>query len=97
MGEPARTPEPQEPQRSAAPEPQKQLPTSGLAIASLVLFVIGIFAFAIILGPLAIIFGTIGIFQVSGKRRRGLGLAIAGVVLGAIETIVAIFVIAQFF
>ena len=97
MGEPARTPEPHEPQRSAAPEPQRQLPTSGLAIASLVLGVIGIFAFGIILGPLAIIFGAIGISQASRKRRRGVSMAIAGLVLGIIDIIIAIFAIALLF
>ncbi len=90
MGEPEKIPESHEPQRSAPPEPQERLPISGLAIASLVLGVIGVpFSviplFGILGGVLAVIFGAIGISQVSRKQRRGMGIAIAGVVIGAID------------
>jgi hypothetical protein len=49
--------------------------TSGLAIASLVLGILGV-------SILAIIFGFVALSQVKKGKRGGRGLAISGVVLG---------------
>jgi hypothetical protein len=57
---------------------------NGLAIASLVCGLVGIFLFNIILGPLAIIFGAVS----WGRANRGAqnkGMAVAGVILGIVD------------
>ena len=65
---------------------------NGLAIASLVCGIIGIFLFEIILGPLAIIFGGIALSRANrgaGKR----GMAWAGLILGIIDVVLFIIVL----
>lgn len=62
----------------------------GFGITSLVLGVVGLLVGAIIFGPLAIIFGAIGMFN-----RKLKGLAIAGLILGIIDLIYGIIVIAS--
>jgi len=60
---------------------------NGLAIAALVCGLVGLFAFPVVLGPLALIFGLVAL----NKAKRGAGhrgLAIAGVVLGVIDIVV---------
>jgi Domain of unknown function (DUF4190) len=67
--------------------------SNGLAIASLVCGIIGIFIFNIILGPLAIIFGGIGLSRANrGAGRRG--LSIAGITLGIIDVVLFFIVLA---
>ena len=93
MGEPERTPEPQRP-----PEPEtpaKPPPTSGMAIASLVLGFSGVLfffvpGFGVLASVLAIIFGAFGISQAGKKTRRGTGMAIAGLILGITGVLVFI-------
>ena len=63
---------------------------NGLAIAALVCGLVGLLAFPIILGPLALVFGLIAL----NKAKQGAGnrgMAIAGIVLGVID--IALFVI----
>lgn len=60
---------------------------NGLAIAGLVCGVVGLFLFNIILGPLAIIFGGVGLSR-ANKGAKYRGMAIAGVVLGVIDVII---------
>lgn len=71
--------------------------TSGMGIASLVCSLIGLFFFGIgfILGPLAIIFGGVGISQCNRQPNvyKGKGLAIAGLVIGIIEVIFYVIVV----
>lgn len=55
---------------------------NGFSIASLVLGILGLFRYGWLLGPLAIIFGIIGL------NREGRGMAIAGLILGIIDLIV---------
>ena len=55
---------------------------SGWGIASLACGIVGLFGGALILGPLAIIFGALGI------KKNLKGLAIAGLVLGIIELLI---------
>ena len=91
MGEPARMPEPERPPETEMST--KLLPTSGVAIASLVLSIVGII-FSLVPGigvftsVLAIIFGVFGISQTSRKVRRGAGMAIAGLVLGIVGLLI---------
>lgn len=66
---------------------------NGLAIAGLVCGIVGIFVGSIILGPLAIIFGAIGWSRANrGAPYKGMG--IAGVVLGSIDVLLFIIVLA---
>lgn len=72
------------------PQPQG---TSGLAIASLVLSLVGLipcFWFVQVPGLLGTIFGFIGIGQTKDGRSRGRGMAIAGAVIGVILLVVCI-------
>jgi hypothetical protein len=60
--------------------------SNGLAIAGLVCGLVGLLFFSVILGPLAIIFGGVGV----SRANRGAphkGMAIAGVVLGIVDVI----------
>jgi uncharacterized membrane protein YvbJ len=74
-------------ERARAPAPAaKGERTSGMAIASLILGILG-FIFNL-LAILAIIFGAIGISQTNrDPNLKGRGLAIAGLVLGIIGSI----------
>jgi Domain of unknown function (DUF4190) len=63
--------------------------SNGLAIAGLVCGIVGLFLFNIILGPLAIIFGSVGLSKSHHGAAHG-RMAIASIVLGIID--VAIFV-----
>ena len=64
--------------------------SKAMAIASLVLGIVSLFLFGIIAGPLAIIFGALRVKPGSAGR----GMAIAGIVLGALGTIGAIVLLA---
>jgi hypothetical protein len=64
--------------------------SNGLAIAGMVCGIVGLVLFNVILGPLAIIFGGVGL----ARANRGAAhhhMAVAGVVLGILD--VAIFVV----
>lgn len=76
----------------AVPVPEKKK-TSGMAVAALVLGIVGFFFN--ILGVLAIIFGAIGMSQTGrDKNLGGRGMAIAGLVLGIIDILFWVIVIA---
>jgi hypothetical protein len=61
--------------------------SNGLAIAGLVCGLVGTLFFNVILGPLAIIFGGVGLSRANrGARHRG--MAIAAIVLGVIDLII---------
>jgi hypothetical protein len=67
--------------------------SNGLAIASLVCGIVGLIIFAIILGPLAIIFGGVGLSRAkSGAGHRG--MAIAGIVLGILDVVLFVVLLA---
>ncbi|MGZ4646268.1 MAG: DUF4190 domain-containing protein [Blastococcus sp.] len=72
--------------------PQSNSPASGrggngLAIAGLVCGLAGLLFFPVILGPLAIIFGGVGLSR--AKRGAGhRGMSIAAVVLGVVDLII---------
>jgi len=67
--------------------------SNGFAIAGLVCGIIGLILFNFILGPLAIIFGGIGV----SRANRGLshrGMAWSGVILGIIDVLIFVVLIA---
>jgi hypothetical protein len=67
--------------------------SNGLAVAGFVCALVGLLIFQFILGPLGIIFGGVGWARANhGAPRKG--LAIAGVIIGAIDLIVLIVVLA---
>lgn len=58
--------------------------SNGLAIAGMVCGLVGLLVFAVVLGPLAIIFGGIGLSRAkSGAPHRN--MAIAAIVLGIVD------------
>ena len=62
----------------------------GMSVAALVCGIVGLFFGGIILGPLAIIFGAIGM------KRDGRGMAIAGLVCGIVATLFSLLILAAF-
>lgn len=60
---------------------------AGWGIASLACGFVGLFVGSLILGPLAIIFGALGL------KKRLKGLAIAGMILGLIELLVIVLLV----
>ncbi len=76
-------------------QPQNQ-PTSGMAVASLVLGIVGIFiSWFTLLVPsiLGIIFGAVAIKQCSEKNLNGRGMAIGGLVCSLIIVVIAVIAI----
>jgi hypothetical protein len=94
MSDPNYQPYPQQPYgQQPYGYPQPQQPGNGLAIASLVCGIIGLLIFWIVLSPLAIIFGGIGLAKANrGAKYRG--QAIAGLVLGIVAILGYIILIA---
>jgi hypothetical protein len=83
-------PIPQQPARRPVPPPVvAQQQTSGLAITSLVLACLSFLCLPI-LGPLSIIFGILALRKIktSNGRLGGGGLAIAGITVGAVLTLI---------
>jgi uncharacterized protein DUF4190 len=73
-----------------APPPNRG---NGLAVAALVCGIVGLLCLGFILGPLAIIFGGVGISKANqGADHKG--LAIAGLVLGIVDVAFLILFIA---
>ena len=60
---------------------------NGFSIASLVLGILGLFRYGWLLGPLAIIFGIIGL------NREGRGMALAGIILGILDIIIWLLIV----
>ncbi|MDR0830714.1 MAG: FHA domain-containing protein [Prevotellaceae bacterium] len=65
---------------------------SGFGITALCTGIVGLFAFGLILGVLAIIFGALSIKRI--EKRKGLG--IAGLILGIIDVAVYLIILATF-
>lgn len=74
------------------------LPTSGMAVASLVLGIIGIATSflpiinnaSFFLGILGLIFGIVGIVGIKHGKKKGKGLSIAGIVLSVVAIVVVL-------
>lgn len=74
------------------PQVAVQQPSNGMATASLVLGILGFFL--PILSILALIFGGIGISK-ANQGAGGKGLAVAGLVLGIVGTLVLLYVLGE--
>jgi Domain of unknown function (DUF4190) len=67
--------------------------SNGLAIAGLVCGIVGLIVFNFILGPLAIIFGGVGLSRANrGAAHRG--MAWVGLILGIIDVVVLVVLLA---
>ena len=95
MGEPEeRSKEERVPQLQGTAS-ELERPVSGLGVAALVLGGIGLVFFWVplfgqLLSILAVIFGWVGLRQVKARTRRGLGAALAGMILGIIGLLVLV-------
>jgi hypothetical protein len=79
---------PEEPVREAKP-----LPTSGKAVAGLVMSLVSIFAFGLILGTLGIVFGALGLREINRGERAGKVLAWAAIIIGALSLAGVLFLV----
>ncbi|MFA5781374.1 MAG: DUF4190 domain-containing protein, partial [Bacteroidales bacterium] len=63
--------------------------TNGSALTGFILSLVGLFLFGFILGVLAIIFSAIGLGKIKkdSSKWKGKGLAIAGLIIGIIDII----------
>jgi Domain of unknown function (DUF4190) len=77
------------PPGSGYPPPQA-VGTNGMAIASLVCSLLG--WLCVIGPPLGLIFGFVALSQIKQTGQRGRGMAIAGIVIGAIAIVLGIVV-----
>jgi hypothetical protein len=68
--------------------------SNGMAVAGFVLSLVGLIILAIPMGILAIIFSSIGLNAALNKGKRGKGLAIAGLIIGIIDLLVGLIVLA---
>lgn len=92
---------PAHPNAQTPQQPQGALPTSAMAVTSLVLGIIGIATSflpvinngSFFLGILGVIFGIVGIVGINKGKKKGKGLGIAGIVLSVIT--IAVVLIAQ--
>lgn len=66
----------------------KRTENAGMAIASLVCGIIGLFVASTLLGPMALILGVVA------HRHTRSGMAVAGIILGAVDIVLAIIGIA---
>jgi hypothetical protein len=73
--------------------PRTRTGTNGLAVAGLVCGIVGVFLANFILGPLAVIFGGIGLSR-SKRGAGGHGMALAGVILGIVDIVLYVVLIA---
>lgn len=78
------------------PPPAPPAPKNGLGVASLVVAIIALFSVVggVVLGVVAIILGFLGRGRVKRGEANNGGIAIAGIVLGALSIVVSIVVIA---
>jgi hypothetical protein len=67
--------------------------TNGLAVAGLVCGVVGVFVLNIVLGPLAVIFGGVGLRN-ANRGASGRGMALAGVILGVFDIVLFVVLLA---
>ncbi|MEU1128225.1 DUF4190 domain-containing protein [Streptomyces sp. NPDC005899] len=73
---------------SGSPMATSRSGTNGLAVASLVCGIVGLFFFNVVLGPVAIVLGAVALRQVAAKG--GAGLAKAGLILGIVDVVLFI-------
>ena len=83
LAEPTAKAVPTQSQKQAAPAPK----TAGLAIASLVLSLVGIFCAGLVCGVLGIVFGCASFPKIRAQQLGGKNLATAGIVIGIVDVI----------
>jgi hypothetical protein len=95
---PAAAPAPAGPwgqQQYGAPAPARA--TNGMAVASLVLGLVGLVTFWLLAVPpiLAVVFGLVGRSQIklTGGRQEGDGMAVAGIILGIVGMVIFVIVL----
>ena len=87
------------PPQSVAAVPPPAGPASannGMAIAALILGILSFFCLGPLGGVLAIVFGILGLKKANESAGRGKGMAVAGMVLGIVGTIVSIILLVVF-
>lgn len=85
---------PSEFQQRATPSWPTPGPTSnGMAVAGFVCALVGLFVFAWILGTLGLVFGGIGLSRANRGAAGRRGLAIAAIVIGAVDWLLWIVVL----
>jgi hypothetical protein len=65
-------------------------PRDGVAVAALVTGLVSVACFFIVAGPVALGLGISGLRRTTANGTRGRGMAIAGIVLGAVATLVLV-------
>ncbi|MCU1431610.1 MAG: hypothetical protein JWP95_715 [Actinotalea sp.] len=65
-------------------------PRDGIAVAALVTGLVSVACFFIVAGPVALGLGISGLRRTTANGTRGRGMAIAGIVLGAVATLVLV-------
>ena len=73
--------------------PQVDLKFNGVAIASFVWSLVGIFYYAFPCGVAALVTGIIGVVKFDNSKEKGKWMAIVGIVLGAVEILYSILVL----
>ena len=68
--------------------------SNGMAIAGLVCGIVGIFLFNIILGPLALVFGGVGLRNARRSGAGHSGMAVSAIVLGVVDIVLFVVVLA---
>lgn len=70
--------------------------TNGLALTGFICSLVGFFLFGFILGVLALIFSAIGLGKINKdtSKWKGKGMAIAGIIIGAIDVVAWLIIIA---
>jgi hypothetical protein len=70
--------------------------TNGMALAGFICSLVGLFIFGVVLGVLGIIFSAIGLGKIAkdSSRWKGKGMAIAGLVVGVVDIILWIILLA---
>jgi len=69
---------------------------NGFGVTSMVLGIVALVTcyFGLILGPLAIIFGTLGLRRCNAGQSNNRGMALSGVITGGVATVIYLLVIA---
>jgi S1-C subfamily serine protease len=75
------------PADSSHPSPGARLPVNRLAVASLITAVVGIPLFGVVTGFVAILLASVALSRIQASRQKGLGLAVAGLLLGIVDMI----------
>ena len=89
--QPEKKPEEEKPYlRVLGPDEAAQGETENLgdnrfAIAGFMLSLVSLIAFGVILGPLAIVFGSLGLSEINKGKYTGKALAIAAIIIGGIS------------